>query len=944
MNNLTPIVTLENFVAKAQSKVVLHGTKLWDLPTYRITLGADTEYVQRPNRPNLMLTTQLALTTSHDDCVVLEHPLLGKGILPSWSGTCILSTVLGWEEIQLPDLGFGVTGKKQEYQQDGYLLWEHLMFFAPADLLAGLFNDFQLMRSIQRYCKQDARIRVETDAKEHKGYLRLPIYLNTPYGALQVILRVVDFGKLSVGSLEDNVKAFGGKMMDKSTMDAYKTNMLEPYTNPELLPTFIDYAKDDACQLFFLRTCNQERTKMLFETHGLELPEREIVTTGSLVARLFQSYIDKYIGTKKAYELFKVKDREGNLRSWSLEDMLKKSTVEYFAGRKETNKAALALVQGGRAKNELPLLITQDASIADIDLSGAYVTIQQVLTYPVGLPSTYGVHKSSEKEMTLRQFLKWKDKELEQRLYTIVVSGKLSKEQTLVPSKVVEVIKIIDKYNDETCKIPADFRLYTMEIVNGVITSDVLETLRNVCSNQEWSEWMDLRVVAAAWYSSELRCDTAEDWYSKTKDHTEKYGNSVEEEELSDGRKRIADNRSRYWLAVPLKEFLAPYAQKRKELKAAMKLCPKGTPEYDSLNAQQNAMKLVGNTNYGVLASPYFPVGNVVIANNITAAARVAVWLTATALGCAQTITDGGAYDLNKVRYWGGRKPSLYTLSMFRKPEAINHKVKLQERPLGDGSPWILTPGKDSEHTIAVNGSVTYECKESGWVEFDKMALDHVKHFFRSEKQTLSILDVISYEHKDFYVKAIYHSQTNYCFHHSSGAVKIKARGYKVKGKPYMGDERATIIDLFEDLDKDPHRIPPYRKQYISQVLKCNQANEMLESKEDNIYKQNGLIAGDSVIKQKWTRPLSLSMFHWQSDEQFQSWKRTTEGLKDKSGWGLEQYFLNTDGTFDYQRAIETIQSRIDEGALWLTNWKGGKGQKKEVIKAEHPHLKDTLE
>ena len=96
---------------------------------------------------------------------------------------------------------------------------------------------------------------------------------------------------------------------------------------------------------------------------------------GSLVAELFKSYIDAYIGEYKAYELFQVSNLKGQVRSWELEDMLNKSTVKYFAERKDSKKAAMALVQGGRAKNEIPTMIKQEGVIADIDLSGAYVSI-----------------------------------------------------------------------------------------------------------------------------------------------------------------------------------------------------------------------------------------------------------------------------------------------------------------------------------------------------------------------------------------------------------------------------------------------------------------------------------------------------------------------------------------------------------------------------------------
>ncbi len=1002
---------LEQFQKKIQDSVRPADVELWKMPTWQITTGSDTEYVQRINKPNQMITTQLALSDNYDDCVVLEHPSLGLNILPSWQGQTIISTVLDWKEVECSE-------------PDGNLLWETLLFYAPPDLLSGLFSDFKLCRDIQRYCIQDARIRVDNGSKRHSGYLKLPIHLDSPYGVLQLVLKPLDLGKLSVGGLAQNVLAFGGKMLDKGLMDQYKTNMLEPYTNPQLLDEYIRYAKDDACKLFFLRDANKNRTVRLFGMHNLSLPKHEIVTTGSLVATLFESYLNSlldgdnypedlteeekelfckardvlhsitngewddeyssfegspkqffqiifqriypeygpdvssemfrqliYLERKpRATDLFEVTNLQGKSRTWKLEDLLKRSTVPYFAELKETKKSALALVQGGRAKNERPTVIKQSGAIADLDLSGAYVTIQKALTYPVGLPASYGLHESStRKSIKLGQFLRKFGDELESRLFTIVVSGKLNHHQTLVPSKIIETTEINDKYSEDDPKIPADFRLYTREIINGVITTDVLETLKNVCSNEEYKQWMHLDVVAALWYPKSLRCNTPEEWYQKTLEHKEKTGNSIEEVVQKDGSTKTVDNRSRYWLAVPLKDFLDPYANERSRLKKEMKDKLKGSSEFMALDAQQNMMKLVGNTNYGALASPYFVTSNVVTANVITAAARVGVWLTAMALGSVQSITDGGAYDMNAVRYWRNNKPSMNTLSLLRNPELLPKQTlsRIQIQPLG-GKKWELQRGKIVEeddaidkYSILTNDEETIEAKEGKWSYVDNLAMEHVKAFYADEKTPISILDIISYDHKDLYVKAIYHSQTNYQFTHAHGDVKTKARGHKLKGKPYEGNESSNILSLFKDLDNDPERIPPYKPQYISQLLKCNQANEMLESKTDNILKQNDLLAGDSVLKRSWVRHVSLSMFHWQTDEQYNSWQKGETSLKDKTGYGLEIFFLNEDGTTNYKAAIETIQTAIDDGKDWL--WQPTKNRPKISSELQkHPYYPVT--
>ncbi len=69
-------------------------------------------------------------------------------------------------------------------------------------------------------------------------------------------------------------------------------------------------------------------------------------------------------------------------------------------------------------------------------------------------------------------------------------------------------------------------------------------------------------------------------------------------------------------LAVEFSDFVGNLLQKRKDLKKS------------GLNrALEQSIKLFINTMYGVLASKYFPVNNVVSADIITSAIRVKVWL-----------------------------------------------------------------------------------------------------------------------------------------------------------------------------------------------------------------------------------------------------------------------------------------------------------------------------
>ena len=293
-------------------------------------------------------------------------------------------------------------------------------------------------------------------------------------------------------------------MEQKGIMDAYKKRMLEAYRQKHTRKDFIKYSKGDACVLFELRQANHKRLIDQYKTAGLTAPDeviKEKLTTGSAVAGLFYDWLCSRLGEtpdetiygqdlKPGYEYFTFK----NGKPYKLEHLLKKCGVEYFANTDaEYSKQTNALVQGGRAKNEQPTVISDSGVIADADLTSCYATILENLVYPVGLPFTYSKHETNKKVLTLDAFLKKYEKSLIPRLYTIVVSGKLNHHQTLVHSKIADSFKITEKYSEDDPKIDADFRLYTKEIRNGIITSDVLEALRAVCNKRELSSWMKLK-------------------------------------------------------------------------------------------------------------------------------------------------------------------------------------------------------------------------------------------------------------------------------------------------------------------------------------------------------------------------------------------------------------------------------------------------------------------
>ena len=71
------------------------------------------------------------------------------------------------------------------------------------------------------------------------------------------------------------------------------------------------------------------------------------------------------------------------------------------------------------------------------------------------------------------------------------------------------------------------------------------------------------------------------------------------------------------------------------------------------------------------LASAHYDIGNTVVANNITAKARLGVWLVSRSVKGLQSITDGYMYESSKIYRLKNdmKSPGLETLSDYRKME-----------------------------------------------------------------------------------------------------------------------------------------------------------------------------------------------------------------------------------------------------------------------------------
>ena len=694
--------------------------------------------------------------------------------------------------------------------------------------------------------------------------------------------RICDLKGWSNTKLKDFAASVGVEMKSKDKMDDYKTHMLDGLiAEPE---TFLDYMVGDTTCLFEIRVKFIENIQWL-QRDVIKLPEDKVyeddkipLTIGSIVAGTLEKYIrfgscpverqDEYnyallkLGiikekTQKKDEVTalhdnlreKIKDSQTFAENWlKVTDLIEEHwkqyrftaysqcSVGYFGLETKTSEAYLALVQGGRCTNEQSWRYRLDHA-ADIDLKSAYASVLRRIDYPIGLP-TITSFTPNEPRWSLEEWFKHtKVLDGTNRNWMVVVQGNLSFSQDLLFSKVTTqskinkaIVKAVEddirssenRNQNDDAHIEGKFILARRELKNAVITSDIWETILKVASTQELKELRGLQIVAAAYYREEDRCADANEWIDKVLACNSEYVT-----DKSTGR--ITDKRTRAWFSIPLEDVFGKIIDTRNQLKSeAKKANAEGNHEdYLKLNGRQEALKLFVNTGYGVLASPYFSIGNTVIGNNITAQIRLAVWQMNKALNTCQSITDGGLYELGKVnklhpklRETGKRKPGLETLSDLR--ELHKHR-SVAVGSLGRVDWQVLI---DS----LFENELTPEDKEI-LKNHDALALQHIKNFWAVYELDFHF----NVEHKtvNYARRVAYWSKADYALDRVDGE-----RHYKIRGaKKNANRKNHPKFELFDNILALDDTFPDNMNYIFSCLLKVGKFKTIQDSNGYKDYK-----------------------------------------------------------------------------------------------------------
>lgn len=753
----------------------------------------------------------------------------------------------------------------------------------------------------------------------------------------------------------------------------------------------VQYGIGDTAKLFEIDTKSYDKVSQLWSKLGFPeyIKPREFSTIGGVTN---QTSVMKL---REALELLDTTiDDKGNLKFLEtnerfLVSALYPSSTQHLDDLGGTLRL-LRGVDGGYCKNMQPTTIRIEPGkslIQDIDLKGCYGNGLLNQDYPLGMPIFIGeTSNRSAAKPTLETFLKQHGKNLVPGLWYARIStdSNLSFEQDIIISKhfnddnIFEVTETSEGFQqvediEGIDEVKGDFQLTTKAVTTGIINHDILQVLQGCSTRNEWSELSKkLKVDAAIYYHKDFEL-TINDFKSKYKADA-----SVTLTVNSDGTTNKKDNLKRYWARVQMstgwvdtllnerdkvKKELAVKKDEQDKLKKELK--DKRVESkvekvehlqvlINELDAEQNVCKLLVNAIYGVCGSLHYQTemghlpnpksGNVVVANNITARARVGVWALQKACNLIQVITDGGAFDINNCWLWDwqGKQQSSVGLDILSRlshyPNLItkaditkDRKLNIKSIPLGNNGLWKLDKVEGKLVTIS-NDVETITVTEEKLKRLDELALEHTASMF-------SMLDIYSkkqfkFASKDLFSGFASQSQGNYRLVSFDGKVKYKARGYKLGKTPNTYDTPdcsgyATdhpFKTMFDQI-ANGQLIDAQPRVYTSELLGVSDYNKSAKLTQE--YDERNLLPGMNVPRSSHPRPISLSMFKWQTREQYVSWNKRHERMRDRTGYGVEAYFMVNVGSsdnptykLDYDKAILTIQSKINDGELWVVDIK----------------------
>lgn len=891
-----------------------------DTEFFHPRLDFDKVYPTQPSPTITMQCRAIALDqgeifTHLDSAVYARHPLAGFDFV-----------VVDY----LQRLGYNVTLERDNRGLAG-LPWIQIdlyAFFAVAELLRVFRHEFredvmQLTLNAEekgRGIVQGRRLRTFTKLRgEYLPWVAMPWVMNINGNEYAVRLAWYDtsavHGQTGYAGFCSNT---GTPIPFKDAFtSAEKADMLRMYQErPE---DFDNYALGDLYNHKAL-TNNIEFFQAIYKSIGLEkyfsIPR---LTTGATVRDLMEGVIGK---------LFHQIHPGNKLRN-IVNAYCRNGTASDLKKRVTTTAAYNAKVDGGRCRNNRPTDTVVKGVICDLDIAGCYGEGLRVQLYPLGNPVVldYPIDSPQNVYMTLRQFIKRYGKELVAGAWQARVSTKegyrLKYPQDFLmswfPPKDISKLPTDTDLGETEEWWSVDnvglTKIFTRQVNLALINHDFIQWLDNIASSRQRKELLDnLLVVTALYYPLSDRVDSVRQLRDK---HDKFLGqNTCTIKKVKGQTTKISVSQECHaWYGVTLGDmFITKLLQERRKY-------PKKTP----LN---ELFKLCINTTFGDMVSPYFAVGNVVVGNNITARARSLAWYMEKGLHGWQTITDGCAFDVNavlhpaKVRVNGESVVELHRGQPFAKQD-------LALKPLGLYDSVKLNLDEDGKPGITINSGKSQVVSDSepalDWV--NKIAMEHLQSLFpKVDVLHAPATDIhgnkrigqFSFEAKGIYECGVFHGSGNYQFYLGDKAIVTKMRSYSKRPQEIVSNNCLTVSDesfypattFLSSLLDNCHAVvrqPVFLKPSILKIGDFSRHHA-------NRYDGSKVFPGMTIKTASLLREYSLSQFTYQDFDQYRGWEQESNRLRKRYGQSYEMYFLNTDGTLNYQLMLRTLDDKVAAG------------------------------
>jgi hypothetical protein len=680
---------------------------------------------------------------------------------------------------------------------------------------------------------------------------------------------------------------------------------------------------------------NAENFKLIYKSLGLEnyfTPPR--FTIGATVAKMIEASILKMFAHHSYIET-------GYTKSAIIKEFCSYSTASWLKKKTTTTACYNSKVDGGRCRNNRPTDVRINGVICDTDISGCYGEGLRAQLYPLGKPVVleYPINSPLNDYKTLRQFLKKYEKELVPGLWQARVSTRegytLKYPQDFIVSWIPpkDISKMItdseapgaeEWWNEDNVGLT---KIFTNEVHLGLIQHDFIQWLNEVATSRQRKELLDnLMVVTALFYPKSERVDGVGELVKCHQTHAGKNTASIKTQKRKT-TEIMTRQECHAWYGVNVGVMLVNH------LLIERKKHPKESP----LNI---LYKLCINTAYGDFVSQFFKISNVCVGNNITARARGLAWYMEKGLHGFQTITDGCAFDLNKVLFPEENR-------LVTGENVVNNYAKIKKgskhfpvKPLAnidyiDILPVAIPNGQKQKNEwkgclvlYKAEKSTLLSLKETQkWL--DTKVAKHLRNLFPNvdvlHQVTKDVygnerIGQFEFEAKGIYNSAAFHGTANYVLSIETQN-KVRMRSYTPKEHTSFELAADDLQILREDyhpsneflamLQENPQRVKRSEVYINTRILKIRDWRRNYTS-----WQYSQAFPGCTVENAALLRELSLSQFTFQTHEQYKAWSKEADTLRRRYGQSYEMFFVDDEGYLDYQQLVNEVDPAIRAGKM----------------------------